>query len=307
MGSNALVVIHKGRIIAEWGKIHQKLNVFSVRKSLLSALYGIYIANGQINPELTLHDIGIDDKGGLSSQEKKARIIDLLRARSGVYHPAAFETNGMRKRKPPRGAFKPDEHFYYNNWDFNALGTIFKRLTGLSVFESFNRSIALPLNMEDYSVADGSYWTSKFTHHPAYLFKLSARDMARFGMLYLQNGRWNGRQVISSAWIKESTQPYSEVPNNKGIGYGYLWWAPYSDNKHFRNRLGERSFSARGNGGQYILVAPELELVVVHTNNWKRTGNKIGTSGFGKLLKSILSARKPVLSQNQDTKGITRQ
>lgn len=85
----------------------------------------------------------IDDRPpALTPLEKQATILDLLRARSGVYHDAARETAGMRARRPVRGTHPPGSHFYYNNWDFNVLGTIFEKLTGKKIFEEFAERIS---------------------------------------------------------------------------------------------------------------------------------------------------------------------
>ena len=92
MSSNAFIVVLNGRLLVSWGNIKEKLDVYSVRKSFLNSLLGIHVNNGSINLQKTLGDLGIDDKGGLMEQEKTARIIDLIRSRSGVYHKAAYET-----------------------------------------------------------------------------------------------------------------------------------------------------------------------------------------------------------------------
>jgi CubicO group peptidase (beta-lactamase class C family) len=80
--------------------------------------------------ERTLAELGIDDEPPvLTSVERQATILDLLRARSGVYHDAARETPAMRSRRPLRGSHAPGSLFYYNNWDFNVLGAVFQKLT----------------------------------------------------------------------------------------------------------------------------------------------------------------------------------
>ena len=74
----------------------------------------------------TLAELGIDDnEPSLTDVEKRATVRDLLTARSGVYHPALYETPGMAAMRPLRGSHLPGTHWYYNNWDFNALGTIY--------------------------------------------------------------------------------------------------------------------------------------------------------------------------------------
>ena len=84
------------------------------------------------------------------------------------------------------------------------------------------------------------------------------RDMAKLGQLVLQQGQWKGKQIVSKAWIEEATTPKTKIT---GIDYGYLWWnLPFQyQGKAIQCKL------ATGNGGQYIMVFPELELVAVFT------------------------------------------
>src|ERR1700674_3965198 len=97
-----------GEVVDEWGDFDQKLDSYSVRKSLLSALYGIYSSEGMIDINETLEQLGIDDSPDpLTKEEKQARIVDLLRARSGVYHAVDFETESMKKGRPARGSHAP--------------------------------------------------------------------------------------------------------------------------------------------------------------------------------------------------------
>jgi CubicO group peptidase (beta-lactamase class C family) len=101
----ALVIVDDGVIVSQWGETSTKFNVHSIRTSLLSALIGIAVANGQIGLNATLDQLGIDDNPpSLTAEEKQARVIDLLKARSGIYHAAFYESPAMRAEKPPRAA-----------------------------------------------------------------------------------------------------------------------------------------------------------------------------------------------------------
>jgi len=252
----AFLIVYDGKVLASWGDVERRYMCHSVRKSLLSALYGIYVAEGVINLNKTLAESKIDDKDTLTEIEKEAKIRDLLKARSGVYHPAAYETAGMKARRPRRGSYKRDEFWYYNNWDFNALGTIFEQETGTDIFVAFKNRIADPLQMEDYRIMDGyHHLEAEHSIHPAYPFRMSARDLARFGLLFLREGVWNDKPIISKEWIEESTTPYSES-DNRGGGYAYLWWVS-GDFKH----LG--MYSARGYGGHIVAIIPGADLVIV--------------------------------------------
>jgi hypothetical protein len=110
--------------------------------------------------------------------------------------------------------------------------------------------------MEDFRLMDGVYeYDTLNTSHPGYLFKMSARDAARFGELFLQNGRWNGEQIVSQNWIERSTTSHSAT-TTPGISYGYLWWIA----EDFK---GMKMYYASGTNGQRICVIPSSEIIVV--------------------------------------------
>lgn len=282
----AVMVVQDGKVIAGWGDVSRKVNAASVRKSLLDALYGIAVAEGRIDLRSTLAELGIDDKPpALTDAEKQATVRDLLMARSGVYHPAAHETGDMRRTRPKRGSHMPGSFWWYNNWDFNALGTIYRERTGADIFESFAQRIAGPIGMEDFSVRDGRYATERQSEHPAHLFRISARDAARFGQLFLDGGQWGGRQIIPAAWVKESTTAHSQT-NRGSMGYGYLWWTLNPD------MLGQGAALASGYGGQAIAIVPSKRLVVVQTVDLAQNPRGVRTSHFVKLLRQIVAAAR---------------
>jgi CubicO group peptidase (beta-lactamase class C family) len=267
----AVMIIQHGRIVAEWGDTAVKSNLHSVRKSLLSALIGIAVDAHKIDPGATLGSVGIDDNApGLSPAEKTATVADLLKARSGVYHAALYETLGMARLRPPRGSHPPGSFWYYNNWDFNALGTIYERATGDGIFTALQDKIARPLGMQDYQPADGEYVRGAASDHPAYPIRMSARDLARFALLYLHDGRWKDRQIVPRAWVRESTQSYSEAfpAFETGYGYGYLWWIGFPTNNAAPTVIvPPGTFAAMGAEGQYAFVIPAYDLVFVHRIN----------------------------------------
>ncbi len=177
--SSAFMVVSDGAVVAAWGDVDRRFMCHSVRKSFMSALYGIYWDRGEIELNKTLVDLGIDDQDDvLLESEKQARILDLLKARSGIFHPAAY---AGRTDSQPRGSQGPGRYFAYNNWDFNTLVTILEQETGDEVFEAFDEHFAEPLEMEDWRLSDGYYhYERDKSMHPAYPFRLSARDAARF-------------------------------------------------------------------------------------------------------------------------------
>ena len=200
----AVMVVHDGRVVAAWGDVARTVNVASVRKSVLSALYGIAVAEGRIDLTRTLAELAIqDNEPQLTAAERQATIRDLLMSRSGIYHGAAYETFDMARARPPRGSHAPGEFWYYNNWDFNALGTIYTRLTGEDIFEAVQRRIARPTGWEDYEGwRDGRLIYESVSQHPAYAMLLSTRDLARLGLLYLNDGMWAGQRIVPAAWVR---------------------------------------------------------------------------------------------------------
>jgi CubicO group peptidase (beta-lactamase class C family) len=118
--------------------------------------------------------------------------------------------------------------------------------------------------------------------------------MARIGLLYARGGDWRGRQVVPASWVADSVVPYSSSTKANGTvraGYGYLWWTSWEGNQFENVTLPDGSFSARGHGGHVILVAPALDLVVVHrVNADEKGGASVEYSQFGALMKLILEA-----------------
>ena len=294
----AVMIVHRGRIVAQWGDVTARYKCHSIRKSLLSALIGIHVDEGRVDLERTLAELGIDDLDGLTEREQAATVLDLLMARSGIYHPTHYETPRMVRIKPARHSFGPGTWWCYNNWDFNALGTIFEQLVGRSLFEEFRDRIAVPLEMQDFRYddirRDGEYIRSEVSMHPAYPFRMSARDLARFGLLFLHKGRWGKRTVIPEKWVHLSVRPYS--PAGDRGAYGYMWWVANED-IHFPGMSVPRgTYSARGARGHYVVVIPSLELVVVHRVDTDVAGRKVSAADFGTLLEHVLAAHTGVMA-----------
>ena len=263
-GCSAVMALYDGKVFFSRGNIHKNYAVHSLRMPFLNALYGIHFARGSINLDATLEDLHIDDlPSGLTYAEKQARVEHLLMSRSGVYHKAADEDQTQIEERPARGSHAPDTFFYYNNWDFNTLGTIFEQETGEEIFDAFKTEIADVLGMVDFRVDDCSYqyeWNKSL--HPAYHFKMSVRDMAKFGALYQKDGRWKGTRVIRSYWIDESTMAYSTMEDTGGLGYGYLWKIIEEDSE-IGQMIGYPGYYHTAADGYVLVVIPDLKLVIV--------------------------------------------
>lgn len=221
----------------------------------------------KIDLKQTVGDLKIDDVGGLLPIEKTATVLDLITARSGVYHPAAT-TGGIPEGKEPEcGKTKPGTTFVYNNWDFNVAGTVFEMKTNKSIFKVFDKEFATPLKLQDWDISrHRRTGDAKKSIHLSYRFHFSTRDMAKIGELMLRKGRWNGQQLVPEKWVDESTKPFTEFDRgdenrDNGSGYGYMWWI---EPIRRPSPVCEGMYSACGMFGQYITVIPKLDMVVAH-------------------------------------------
>ena len=257
-GSDAVMVIDRGLVVVDWGATARRHYVQSARKSFLSALYGMYPETRGDGLSLTMANLGIDDSPEpLSAMEKSATVEQLLEARSGVYHEAAAESQSMKDARPARGSHPPGSYWYYNNWDFNVAGDVFMQLTGVDLFQALYDRLAVPLGMQDFRVSDGFYLYDAVSQHPAYPFAMTARDMARLGLLMARNGFWKGVEVVPASWIDRSTRAYSDAGGS--WNYGYMWWVAKPQDFD-----GHRMFAALGGSGHAIFIFPDDDLVVVH-------------------------------------------
>lgn len=288
-GTVAAIVIYRGRVLAAWGQVDRRVELHSVRKSLVGALYGIFMRDGKVDVQRTLAELNIDDISPLSAEEKRAKIIDLLGSRSGVYHPAAKEPQDMKSSRPPRGSQAPGTYFWYNNWDFNVLGVVLEQISGQKLFEAFAQRLVRPLGMEDFRVEDGfEELEPRQSKYPAHAFRMTARDLSRVGLLYQQGGSFDGKSIIPESWIKESTTLHS--PGQNG-GYGLLWWVHPRWAFEDQSRLDEYDkFAARGTGGQFVLVIPDAEPVYVHLAD-PQVGREVRGTQVWRIIETILGGR----------------
>jgi CubicO group peptidase (beta-lactamase class C family) len=266
-----------------------------VRKIVLSMLFGVAVANGSVNLDRRLAQIGVDDVGGLTSAEREATVRDLLSARSGVYHVASNPGDDLASA-PPRGSQRRGAYYLYSNWYFNALGTIFEKETGRNIYDALEADLARPIGMEDFDrAAQVKSGDTTRSVHLAYHMSLSTRDMARIGYLMLREGNWAGRQLVPRDWVRESTRAITPVTEmnparhrDGPFGYGYLWWVwdgpravgPYRG-----------AYTGLGAVGQQIAVLPALDLVVAHKTR-PGQGRPVSHAEFVEVLDLLVRARK---------------
>ncbi|MDW3647143.1 MAG: DUF2306 domain-containing protein [Bacteroidia bacterium] len=309
--TTSMLVLEDGKVVYEYGDVSEISYLASCRKSILAMLYGKHVKNGTIDLQKTIGELGLDEDDGLLDIEKEARVDHLITARSGVFHLPAnggYDTDNVKTR----GSVKAGEYYLYNNWDFNAAGYILEQQTGKSVYEELEEQLAIPLGFQDWNIRNQKRTVNeKKSRYSAYHMHLSTRDMAKIGQLMLQEGNWEGKQLIPKAWIKKITQTvtpadtvsarYRRDPSSPlQESYGYMWWLfeRMYDNPDF-----EGAYTASGFGGQYITVIPKKKIVIAH----KTTLDFLGYAGISErsstpswrywwILRNLMLNRKSIAS-----------
>jgi len=270
----ALLVISDGAIVYEnyWltGGPDVHWMSMSVGKSFVSALAGIALEEGLIRsvnnpitdyvPKLagSAYDgVKIKDILQMSSgarwdedySDPQSDVMRFIHAFGTGESLDDFTATLVREREP--GTFN-----YYNSMDTQALGMLLVAATGQSLSSYAEARLWEPLGMER-----DAYWITddEGMEMAAGGLQLTARDYAKLGQLYLQNGNWNGRQVVPAQWVHDSVTP--DAPHvmpglnpEYPIGYGYQWWVPQGT---------EGEYSAIGVYNQFIYVNPTKRVVIV--------------------------------------------
>lgn len=247
----------------------------SVTKSVTSILLGIafdlnegYNVSTKVMPMFTDYEIEALDK-----RKNAITIEDLLTMRSGLtwqegdYTDPSDDCIAMEAsdewikyvlNKPTDTL--PGTRFEYNSGASVLLGKIVRIITGKRIDKWAEEKLFKPLGITDY------YWKKTpngeiDTEGGLYL---KAEDLAKLGTLFLNNGKWKNQQIVSESWVSASISPV--VPdvnpdNESKVGYGYQWWVPEHSNGQMN------IFAGNGYGGQFLMVAPEYNLIVVF-NGW---------------------------------------
>jgi len=235
-----------------------RLDVFSVTKSVVSTLIGIALAEHKLR--------SLDQRLGeffprdvQHARDKRVRNItlrQLLEMRSGYRDVAVAQSDDWVHTQVDRPlAEDPGSGWAYDNGSYHLLSAVLTKATGLTANAWAQRVLLGPLGISPPVWAtDGQGHSLGNTG-----LRLSSRDLVRLGDLYLHGGRWNGRQLVPSAYVRAATHRYTNLGG--GSGYGYGWWV-----------LGGRpaGFAALGYGGQAIAVYPRRQVVVVVTGSGDR-------------------------------------
>lgn len=309
-----LLVIKNGYLIAERyfneGAVEQLSSRQSATKSFTSALVGIAADQGCLsNVDQKMIDFFPEFTGQINDPRKKQIAIrDMLQMHSGYpweertppYHDILF-FSGNWHWLPHIVEFPltsdPGTEFQYSNLTSHLLGVIVARACDTDLKPYAEKHLFSPINAE---VGDWTRDADNYNWGFGEIY-VTARDMAKFGMLYLNDGEYEGKQVLSADWVRESLQRYSEDINFTGwtssrlgryfrdIGYGYQWWSARVDDHHLNY--------ASGHGGNLIVLLDELDIIVVTTADplyelpagagWKYEGAIIDL--VGKFIKSLPS------------------
>jgi CubicO group peptidase (beta-lactamase class C family) len=303
-----LLVIKNGHLIAEGyfneGTIDRKNQLQSATKSFTSALVGIALDQGCLSSvDQKMMEFFPEYASKITDPRKQQITIrEMLQMRSGYpfeeTDPALFDALLWGDYLPLIEGFPltsdPGSEFAYSNLTSHWLGVIVARACDTDLKSYAQEYLFSPIDSElgdDWIPDRDGYYIGLAGMH------VTARDMAKFGLLYLNDGEYEGNQVLSPDWVRDSLQRYSEVCWGgwlscgygyfRDLGYGYQWWS---------GRAGDRYFNyASGHGGQYIVLLDELDMVIVATSDpfwqqhddesWKHESAVIAL--VGKFIKSL--------------------
>jgi CubicO group peptidase (beta-lactamase class C family) len=289
-GQNGIVIRH-GYIIAEWGDTERVDMTFSVAKSYVATTAGLALDRGMIR---NINDRVADyvEDGGFDSPHNAKITWHMLLNQTSEWEGTLFEKPDVADRREgrDRSLREPGTFWEYNDVRVNRAALAILRVWGQPLPEVLKREIMDPIGASPtwewhgyrtswvdlngrrvQSVSGGGHWGGGVW--------ASTRDHARFGLLHLRRGKWNGKQLLSEKWIDMATTPTDIRPV-----YGYMWWL---NNEKGTTHAGAtpKSFFARGAGGNTIWICPELDIVVV--TRWLDTG---ATNDFMKLVQAAVKS-----------------
>jgi CubicO group peptidase (beta-lactamase class C family) len=252
----------------------------SASKSITSILFGIAVDQGAIIdldeklfaifPEYSNLNVGSKSEitvrqlltmtSGFTWDEETYDYADERNDLNQMY----FNPDPIRYMLEKPMASVPGEDFFYNSGVTNLLGYILDRKTGIPMADYAGDNLFSPLGITSYEWL--GYPNDPQQAVASSLLYMKPRDMAKIGLLFLQKGVWNGKQIVSSEWVTESTDKLVQLslddsPMFQRTGYGYQWWRG-----QFSNAKNEIVF-AGGWGGQFIFIIPETNMVVVFTGS----------------------------------------
>jgi CubicO group peptidase (beta-lactamase class C family) len=247
-----------------------KSNSFSMAKSYVSGLLGKAIMDGHIKnldqPVCDFLPAFCDEKatsmtvGDLSSMSSGTNWDEAYYSPLSITTRAYFDDDLAKVMNGLKVVDQPGQGFKYASGDTQMLAMVIEKATGKKLYNYFEESFWKPLGSENSTL-----WQVDSEDHDlvkAYCCIASnAKDFARFGKLYKDFGKWNGEQVLDSSFIAKSVKPrFAESPQ-----YGYGWW--------LYNYMGKDFFMMRGHLGQYVIVQPEDNVIIVRLGHQKSPDN----------------------------------
>ncbi len=269
---DALLIIRNGRIVAEeyyngFGDSTPH-TVMSVSKSFLSAMAGIAFERDYLDSldERMLDYFPEYIYSGIDPRKYDITIRHLLSMRMGLEHERQnyFQIynsdNWIKTTIEFPLTYNPGERFAYNTFQTHLLSAIITKASGMSTRDFAVRFLTDPMGItiDAWQQDPQGYYFGGNTVH------FTPREMAVLGYLYLHDGRLNDVQIVPEEWVEFTLAPSAEFgPNEwgvmKNISYGYLWWLSQINDYDL--------FMAIGHGGQFVIVSPDLNLIVVSTAN----------------------------------------
>jgi CubicO group peptidase (beta-lactamase class C family) len=258
--ARALVLARGNCILHEYYAAHnsseEQWPVHSVTKSVLSILVGIAIDKGLLRLDQKLPELVAEaTERPIDPRAADITLRDLLTMSSGfdahemVDVPGVWSSSLWMIRRTVKHT--PGTHFYYDDEGTNLIAIILRRAVGGNIAEFAKNELFAPLQIDRY------FWAvDKDGNLPGFSgLLLTGRDMAKIGLLYLQQGRWRERQVVSEAYVRDSTRKHIDGGAPVHAGYGYLWWTGTT-------RDGSPAYFASGYGSQLIVNFPDRNLVM---------------------------------------------
>ena len=299
---HSLLVVRNGVLVWEdyfgSGDQEARHTLQSVTKSFASAAVGIAIGREDIpGVETPILDFFPDypEPDNLDDRKRAIRLRDLLTMRSGTdYHENGPDSPHLQLNATRTGWDRfyldrpmvrdPGEHYQYDSGGVILLSAILQRRTGLHADRYLESHL-----FEELEITDTDWFRNDEMHpHTGGGLALRSRDMAKFGLLYLRQGRWEDDQVVPRNWVEESFEEHVDLRylgRPDITGYGYLWWIMRPDPD---GDGGTPIYAARGFMGQYIFVIPEHRMVVVSTG--RNMDSKAGDAPrflYSHILKSV--------------------
>jgi CubicO group peptidase (beta-lactamase class C family) len=286
---NSFMLIRHGFVVAEgwWGPYDAATPhiLYSLSKSFTSTAVGLAIAEGKMSLDDQVLKFFPDDAPAEPSPNLKAmRVRDLLRMATGNQTEAPILESDMpwtRTFLAHPVPFKPGTHFLYNSPATYMLSAIVQKVTGMTVLDYLKPRLFAPLGIDNPSWVANPQGISA----GAYGLSLRTEDLARFGQLYLQKGKWKGKQLVPSQWIEEATARQTangSSPNSDwDQGYGYQFW-----------RSRHNTYRGDGAFGQYCMIIPGFDAVVVITSG-VRDMQSIMNLVWNKLLPALKANKLP--------------